>query len=105
MTYIDRLKYERFSENCDRYLQRANIINFDIKHHRCRGDELINPVTYYKTIKKHELNDFKKKEKEEPLAGVARGKRKDLWAQRDLMINYFKKFVVLTFFTGKKCSQ
>ena len=90
MTYIDRLKYERFSENCDSYLRRANIINFDIKHHRCRGDELINPVTYYKTIKKHDLNDFKKKEKEEPLAGVARGKRKDLWAQRDLMINYFK---------------
>ena len=78
MMYIDRLKYERFSENRDSYLQRANIIIFDIIHHRCRGNELTNPVTYYKTIKKHDLNDFEKKEKEEALAAVARCKSKDL---------------------------
>ena len=63
MTYIDRPKYERFRENCDSYLLRANIINFDIIHHHCHGDELTYPVTYYKTIKKHDLNDFEKKRK------------------------------------------
>ena len=58
-------------KNRDSYLQRANIVNFDI-HHRCHGDESTNPVTYYKTIKKHDLNNFEKKEKQKALAVVAR---------------------------------
>ena len=78
ITYIDRLKYERFSENRSSYLQRANIINFDIIHHLSRGDELTNPVTYYKTIKKHDFNNFKKKEKEKALAAVAQWKRNEI---------------------------
>ena len=32
------------------------VISFDIIHHKCRGDSLLNSVESYKTISK---NDFK----------------------------------------------
>ena len=40
LTYIDRLKYERFERNRESYLENAKIANFDIIHHQCRGDKL-----------------------------------------------------------------
>ena len=73
-------------------MQRANIINFDMIHHQYYGDKLSNPVNYYKTVKKHDLQNFEKKEKEKSLAALARCERKYLWVQRDLMIKYFKTF-------------
>ena len=40
MTYIVRLAYERFENNRDDYLENVNIVNFDMIHHKCRGDDL-----------------------------------------------------------------
>ena len=35
MTYIDQLKYKRFMSDLDKYLEKAEVINFDMIHARC----------------------------------------------------------------------
>lgn len=52
LTYIDELKYKRFCEYWDEHFKNPEVINFDIKIHRCRGTPLENTVQYYKTIKR-----------------------------------------------------
>ena len=36
-------------ENPDKFLKNTKIINFDIIHHKSRGDVLEKPVEYYQT--------------------------------------------------------
>ena len=40
LTYIDRLNYERFEEDRDKYLANVNIVNFDIINHQLKGPPL-----------------------------------------------------------------
>ena len=49
LTYLDDKKYQRFMENPDKFLKNTKIINFDIIHHKSRGDVLEKPVEYYQT--------------------------------------------------------
>ena len=51
MPYIDDLKYNEFIENTDEYFQKAKIINFDIIHHECKGDELEYSKSFIKQLK------------------------------------------------------
>ena len=57
LTYLDDIKYERFMKDPDTSLKNTKIINFDIIHHQCRGDELSKPIDHYQTVFN---NDFKK---------------------------------------------
>lgn len=40
LMYFDDLKYDKFIEDTDKSFSCANIINFDLIHHQCCGDEL-----------------------------------------------------------------
>ena len=48
LTYIDRLNYEKFTENRDVYLKNVQIKNFDIIHNESRGDSLENSIKHSK---------------------------------------------------------
>ena len=37
LTYIDQIKYERFSEDPDGCLKIAELVNFNITYNHCRG--------------------------------------------------------------------
>ena len=63
MTYIDQLKHKRFKENRDKHFKNAEIVNFDIINHRCRGDPLQNSEKYYKTITKKDFKHYPNEEK------------------------------------------
>lgn len=51
MSYIDDLSYEHFVSDMVGHFATAGLINFDITHHQCRGDELKNLIEYYKSRK------------------------------------------------------
>ena len=38
MSYIDSLKCQEFLNDTDEHYKKAEVINFNIIHHRCRGD-------------------------------------------------------------------
>ena len=90
LTYIDRLKYERFEKDRDAYLKNARIINFDIIHHESRGDELQNSYKHYKTVGEKNFDKMPKNGRKKATAACFRSKRKDLYVQRDIMLAYFK---------------
>ena len=41
LIYINQLKYERFTSNPDKYLEKTQVINFDIINNRYRSDHRI----------------------------------------------------------------
>ena len=79
-------------ENPTSYFFQKKVTNFDIVHHKCRGEPLEDSYKNYKTIKNDDFKNFRKNDKEKVLPEVFRNiKREDLWIKRDLMIDYFKK--------------
>ena len=40
MTYIDQIKYQEFESNRKEWLNNNEVLNFDIKHNRCKGSKL-----------------------------------------------------------------
>ena len=56
VTYIDRIAYERFEEDRDKYLANVNVVKFDIINHELKGTPLEKSITGYKTVYKKNLN-------------------------------------------------
>ena len=50
LTYIDQLKYERFISDPDKYLEKANVIKFEMIHNKCRGDPRTFSNKHYQTV-------------------------------------------------------
>ena len=90
MTYIDRLNYERFEEDRDNYLEKVNVVNFDIINHELKGTPLEKDIITYKTIYKSNLKQMPANDKDAALAACFRSKRKDLNVEKDLRDEYFK---------------
>lgn len=42
MRYFNHLDYEVMSNNPEFYFKNKEVVNFDLIHHRCRGDPLKN---------------------------------------------------------------
>ena len=90
LTYVDRLKYERFEENRDDYLTKAKVVNFHMIHARCRGNTREKNDRHYQTVKYKNLKKMSEEDKKKAVAACIRNDRKDLYVQKDLMIDYFK---------------
>ena len=58
LTYIDQRKYERFNSDPDKYLEKAQVINFDIIHNRCRGDYQTYSDKHYQTVVLSDSNKY-----------------------------------------------
>ena len=100
MIYIDRLNYERFEEDRDKYLNNVNVINFDIINHQLKGIPLENSITNYKTIYKKDLKQMLANDKDAALAACFRKSRKDLNIEKELRDEYFR-----TWYNSSSCSH
>ena len=90
LTYTERLKYERFEQNRDQYLQNVKLTYFDMIHAQCRGDKQQKSDKFYQTITEKNFKKMPQSCRKKALAACARTNRKDLYVQRYLMISYFK---------------
>ena len=63
MTYIDQLKYERFSEDPDGYLKKTKVVNFDIIYNQITGTPRQNSDNYYQTVSTSDVKKMPQKEK------------------------------------------
>lgn len=75
ITYTDQLKYEQFITNPDNHFANAEIVSFDIIHHRCWGDPLKNSVRSYRTIDKKHFENYSSESKTRAISAVARNGR------------------------------
>ena len=83
-------KYEKIQKNKKEYFIQANVINFDIIHHRCRGDPLQHSISYYETIYKENLLRAKEEDRDEFIGEAIKSKRKDLHLNNDILNEHFK---------------
>ena len=90
MTYINRLEYERFEEDRDKYLTNVNVTNFDIINHELKGTPLEKSIITYKTVYKKNLKQMPANDKDAALAACFRSNRKDLNVNKELRDEYFK---------------
>ena len=67
------------------------VTNFDFIHNSCRGGRLSRFEKEHKAVEKEDFQSYPEKEKYKFVSSVARTERKDLWYQRDLMIEHFLK--------------
>ena len=92
VTYIDWLKHKEMFDNPNEYFNKKKVINFDIIRHECRGDSLKKSYQEDKTVKKSNFNEYPEDAKTKTVSSVIRNiTRDDLWVQRNLMIEHFKK--------------
>ena len=57
-------------DNLDRYFKKAQVVNFDIIHHECRGDKLQGTYKGYRMIEKSNLKDYPKEESKTVLSAA-----------------------------------
>ena len=55
ISYFDALKCEEFLRDTDSHFKNDHVGNFDIIHHKCRGDLLEGSYKEYKTINKEDI--------------------------------------------------
>ena len=77
------------SNSPDFYFENEKVINFEIIHHQCRGDQLTKTEKEHKTVCRNDFKNYPKDEKNRVLSSIFRNIRDDLWVKRDLMIEYF----------------
>ena len=91
LTYIDQLKYRKYSSNSNNYVANANIINFDIIHSMCRGDDRKHSDNYFKTVEYSQLKNMPEKDKDIAVSSCLSTKRKDVFVDKKLAFDHFRK--------------
>ena len=91
MGYFNFLDYTDMSRDPAKYFEKKKVINFDIIHHKCRGDPLKETYEGYQTVKTKDLKNYPNPEKKEVVGGVIRNiKRRDLFVEKEVVNNHFK---------------
>lgn len=70
MKYIDRLKYKVFISNPDSYLEKAEVINFDMIYARCGHQPQQYSDKHYQTVCTSDVSKMSQKEKRKPFLPV-----------------------------------
>ena len=79
LIYIDHLKYERFISDLDKYLEKAEVMNFEMIHNRCRGNPRIFPNKNYQTVVNSDVKKLSQKEIEKTAGACLHTERKDIF--------------------------
>ena len=91
MRYFDHLDYKDMSDKPNFYFKNKEAINFDLIHHRCRGDPLKKSEKDYKAIISDDFKNYPKTDEKKVSSSVFRNKRDDLWVKRDVVLKHFKE--------------
>ena len=89
LTYIDQIKYERFSEDPDRYLKIAEVANFNITYNHCRGTSIQNSNKHYQTVCISDVKKMPQKERKKAVDACLRSERKGVHVEKKLAFSHY----------------
>ena len=89
LTYIDQLKCESFTNDPDKYLEKAEVVNFEMIHNRCRGHPRKFSNGYYQTVVQSDVKKMSQKERKKAVAACLRSERKDSFVEKKLTLSHF----------------
>ena len=78
------LKYEQFVGNMDSHFIRAKIVNFDLIHHKCRGDKLSYLKYFREKIENKDFQNYEPEVKAEAVASAVRSREEDVRVEKML---------------------
>ena len=92
LTRIDEIHYKNFIENRTDYINNTNLINFNIIHHRCRGDKLEKTIKDYNTVDNSHLKYQPSEDKFQSVAACFRSTNKNINVDETVAVNYFNTY-------------
>ena len=92
MTWYDQIKCEDFLRDTDQHFQQAKIINFDIIHRECRGEEVPKDLLkHYQTVNDKSVSDSPTPEQDQILSSAFRTDREDIFFEKKTVKKHFNK--------------
>ena len=91
LTYIDKLRYDKFLENPDKHFEETKIVNFDIIYKSIRVEK--NPeqtIKDYQTVKDERVTSYPKEDQNKFLSSAFSTDRKEFYFEKKVIDNYFK---------------
>lgn len=83
------MKYERFTNDPDKYLEKAEAVNFEMIHNRCRGDKKQFFDRYYQTVTSSDVKKMSQKDRKKAVSACLRSKIKDIFVKKKLAFSHF----------------
>ena len=81
MAYIDQLNTKTSNPNA--YIEKAEIINFDMIYTRCACRPQQYSDKYYQTVRASDVFEISQKEKKKAVSACLRSERKDLFVEKN----------------------
>ena len=89
MPYIDSLKCHEFLNDTDEHFKKAEVINFDIIHHKCWGDPLQKYLNLSICAKK-DFSGYNQQQKKNIISSALSCKFKGICVEKMVAYDYFK---------------
>ena len=89
LTYNDQLKYERFTQDPDKYLEKTEVFNFGMICSRCRRDKKTFSGKYFQTVFQSNVQKLSQKERKKVVSACLRSHRKDIFVEKILTLSHF----------------
>ena len=92
---LQEMTFNEVVNDPEKHFNNVYINNFDLIHHKSRGDALNFSEKFYKTISISKLKDIDYPKSYQFVAAAIKSKRDDVFLQKDVIKKHFKKDVEL----------
>ena len=90
LSYIDPLKCEEFLKDTDSHFKTAQVVNFGIIYHKCRGDPSQAGYKDYQNVNKKDVDKYSSNSKKKIANSVICSDRKDVFIDKKVTLDHFK---------------
>ena len=92
-TTLQKMTFTKIVNDPDYHFENCYVINFDLIHHECRGDELSHSKKYYETIYKKNINEEINCDNSRYrfLSSAIKSQRKDVSFEKEIFSEHFNR--------------
>ena len=91
MIYIDELKYKRFMYDPNKYLEKAEVINFDMIYARCGQSPQHYSNKHYQSVHTSDVKKMSQKDRKKAVCACMRSEEKDIFVNKKLTLSHFSE--------------
>ena len=88
-TRLQEMTFNEVANNPEKHFDNVYVTNFDLIHHKSRGDPLQFSEKFYKTISVSQLKQMDYPKSNQFVAAAIRSKRDDVFLEKDVIKKHF----------------
>ena len=89
LSYVDALKCEEFLKDTGSHFKTAQVVNFGIVYHECRGDPLQGSYKEYQTVNTKDMDKHSSNTKKKIVNSAIPSDRKDVFIDKKVTLDHF----------------